>query len=95
MCAIPTADFDHRSTEPREAPTSTWLTAREAAQYLKLRVRTVLLWARQGKVKAYALTGTQRRVWRFLQVDLDAAVMHRKPMVGSVQPSVLAKERRI
>jgi excisionase family DNA binding protein len=95
MCAIPTADFDHYSTEPREEPTSTWLTAREAAQYLKLRVRTVLLWARQGKVKAYALTGTQRRVWRFLQVDLDAAVMHRKPVVGSVRPSVLAKERRI
>lgn len=95
MCAIPAADFEHSSTQPREAPTSTWLTAREAAQYLNLGVRTVLLWARQGKVKAYALTGTQRRVWRFLQVDLDAAVMHKKPVVSSVQPSVLAKERRI
>ena len=95
MCANPAAEFDRSSTQHREVPTSTWLTAREAAQYLKLRVRTVLLWARQGKVKAYALTGTQRRVWRFLQVDLDAAVIHKKPVVSSVQPSVLAKERRL
>src|SRR2546425_2926944 len=30
----------------------------EAAEYLKVKVRTVLLWARQGKVKAYPLSGT-------------------------------------
>jgi hypothetical protein len=42
----------------------------------------ILLWARQGKVKAYALTGAQRRIWRFLHADLadlDAIVTQKKP----------------
>ena len=73
----------------------TWLTAREAAQYLNVKVRTILLWARQGRVKAYALTGTQRRIWRFLHADLDAIVTQKKPVVSSAQPSVLANERRL
>ena len=52
-----------------------WLTAAEAAQYLKIRVRTLLLWARQGKVKGYVLSGTQRHVWRFRREDLNAACL--------------------
>lgn len=52
--------------------TSYWLTATEAASYLKVKPRTLLLWARAGKVKAYSLSGTDRRTWRFLHTDLDA-----------------------
>jgi integrase len=44
---------------------SPWMDAREAAAYLKVRTRSLLLWVRQGKVQAYALSGTRRRVWRF------------------------------
>ena len=51
---------------------SPWLTPKEAAKYLKVKVRTLLMWARAGKVKAYVLSGTLRQSWRFLQVDLDA-----------------------
>jgi excisionase family DNA binding protein len=54
---------------------SEWLTATEAAQYLKVRARTLVLWARQGKVKAYALSGVTRRVWRFRAADLDAMLL--------------------
>jgi len=79
---------------PSDSEPSTWLTATEAAEYLNFKVRTILLWARQGRVKAYAVTGTQRRVWRFLHADLDAIVAQKKPVVSSPQPSVLAKERR-
>ena len=50
---------------------SGWLTAMEAAAYLKVEPRTVLLWARQGKVKGFMLSGTRRHVWRFRHVDLD------------------------
>ena len=39
---------------------SGWLTAGEAAQYLKVKPRTLLLWVRQGKVKAFALSGGER-----------------------------------
>ena len=50
---------------------SGWLTATEAAEYLKVEPRTLMLWARQGKVKGFPLSGTRRHVWRFRHVDLD------------------------
>ena len=65
----------------------------EAAQYLKVKVRTLLLWVRQGKVKAFALSGTKRRVWRFRQRDLDAALLE-SSVLPSNPPSVRS-ERRI
>ncbi len=54
---------------------SDWLTSTEAAAYLKVKPRSLLLWVRQGHVPAYALSGTKRRVWRFLKADLDSAVL--------------------
>jgi hypothetical protein len=32
---------------------SEWLTATEAASYLRAKPRTILLWARQGHIKGY------------------------------------------
>jgi excisionase family DNA binding protein len=61
-----------------------WLTAEEAAAYLKVNQRTVLLWARAGKLKGYTLSGTKRHVWRFRHVDLDAMLS---------PPSVVANGR--
>jgi excisionase family DNA binding protein len=57
--------------ETNQRQNSAWLTASEAAQYLKVEPRTLLLWARQGKVKGFTLSGTRRHVWRFRHVDLD------------------------
>lgn len=74
---------------------STWLTAAEAARYLKVKTRTLLVWVRSGKIKAYSLTGTKRRVWRFLQSDLHYIPIHSRPVISSAQPSVLETERRI
>jgi excisionase family DNA binding protein len=73
-------------------PQSEWLTAAEAAAYLKVKPRSLLLWVRKGKVQAYALTGTQRRVWRFRKEDLDAALLSR-PVVSSDAPAVLTERR--
>jgi len=74
---------------------SDWLTVQEAAQYLKVKSRTLLLWVRQGKVKAFALSGTKRRVWRFRQTDLDASLLE-STVLPSTTPSVaLGSERRI
>jgi excisionase family DNA binding protein len=53
---------------------SEWLTATEAASYLRTKPRTILLWARQGHVKGYILSGTRRVTWRFLRSDLDATL---------------------
>jgi excisionase family DNA binding protein len=71
---------------------SEWLTAHEAAQYLKVKVRTLLLWVRQGKVKAFALSGTKRRVWRLRRSDLDAALLE-STVLPSQSPSVRPAER--
>jgi len=74
---------------------SEWLTVQEAATYLKVKPRSLLLWVRQGKVTAYALSGTRRRVLRFLQKDLDSSLLS-KPVVSSgPSSSVRSKERRI
>ena len=69
---------------------SEWLTANEAARYLRVKPRTLLLWARQGKVKGFPLSGTKRNIWRFRLEDLDSAIM--EPVVLlSPAPSVLVK----
>jgi excisionase family DNA binding protein len=52
--------------------TTEWMTAAEAAEYLKVERRTLLQWVRQGKTKAFQLSGNVRHVWRFRQSDLDA-----------------------
>jgi excisionase family DNA binding protein len=70
-----------------------WLTVCEAAQYLKVKVRTLLLWVRQGKVKAFALSGTKRHVWRFRREDLDAALMA-SPVLPSKTLSVRCSKGR-
>lgn len=71
---------------------SEWLTVSEAANYLKVKPRTLLLWARQGRVKAFALSGTQRHVWRFRRQDLDAALLE-SSVLPSLTPSVRPAER--
>ncbi len=68
--------------------TSDWLTAKEAAEYLKVKDRTILTWARQGRLKGYPLSGTKRHIWRFLKSDLDAAILGPSAVVNSVSPSV-------
>jgi excisionase family DNA binding protein len=70
--------------------TTGWLTTAEAAAYLKVRPRTLLLWVRQGMVQAFALSGTKRCTWRFRQADLDAAVMA-TPVLPSSPLSVSAE----
>lgn len=73
--------------------TTEWMTTEEAAAYLKVKPRSLLLWVRGGKLQAYALSGTKRRIWRFRKDDLDSALLS-KPMVSSAQLSVRS-ERRI
>jgi excisionase family DNA binding protein len=55
-------------------PTSQWLTANEAAAYLRIAPRTILAWARDGKLKGHVLSGIQRQTWRFRQSDLDSCL---------------------
>jgi len=81
--------LDHESNRSRSfQPRTEWLTAKEAATHLRVKARTLLLWTRQGKINGYALSGSRRRVWRYLRAELDAAVLGR-PVLSSISPSVL------
>jgi excisionase family DNA binding protein len=71
-----------------------WITTEEAAAYLKVKTRSLLLWVRQGKLQAYALSGTKRRVWRFRKEDLDCALLS-KPVISCNAPAVLTENRRL
>jgi excisionase family DNA binding protein len=73
-------------------PANDWLTSDEAAQYLKVKRRTLLLWVRQGKLQAFGLSGTKRHVWRFRKQDLDAALLESAVLL-SESPSVRPAER--
>jgi excisionase family DNA binding protein len=67
-----------------------WLTAEEAAMYLRIKTRTLLLRVRQKKVPAYLLSGIKRRVWRFRKTDLDAMLLAQAGgVLSSTPPSVL------
>jgi excisionase family DNA binding protein len=54
---------------------SPWLNAREAAQYLRVAHRTVLQWAKEGRIPAHRLSGTARATWRFLKSELDGVML--------------------
>jgi excisionase family DNA binding protein len=56
-------------------PQSDWLTASEAAAYLKVAHRTILEWAKTGRIPAHRLSGTLRCTWRFRADELDRAIM--------------------
>jgi excisionase family DNA binding protein len=55
---------------------SQWLTATEAAQYLKVKPRTVVKWAKEGRIPAHPLSGSKRVTWRFLKSELDDAMLN-------------------
>jgi len=90
----PTARNGNSATHRRidVGPTAEWLTVAEAAQHLKVKPRTLQLWVRQRKVKAFALSGTKRRIWRFRREDLDAALVETS-VLRSIPPSVRPAER--
>jgi excisionase family DNA binding protein len=76
-----------------EATDQGWLTAEEAAAYLKVKTRTLLHWARQKKVLGWPLSGIKRKVWRFRKTDLDAALFAQaEGVIFSQSPSVLASK---
>jgi len=85
---------EKKSEHPgKEEAVSQWLTANEAARYLRIRPRTLLVWVRDGKVPAYALSGKKRRIWRFRREDLDSTLLAH-PVILSGSPTVLAERRQ-
>jgi excisionase family DNA binding protein len=56
-----------------------FLTPQEAATYLGgLNTRTVTRWAREGYLPAYPIGEGKRRLWRFLQTDLEEWMLARR-----------------
>jgi excisionase family DNA binding protein len=63
--------------------TDGWLTAAEAAQYLRVKTRTILKWAKEGRVPAHPLSGSKRITWRFLKSELDGVMLAPPSAAGS------------
>ena len=83
------------SSQPAHITPHRGLTAAEAAHYLGIKPRTLLLWARHGRIPAVAFSGTKRHIWRFSLPDLEAFITHNLSVVSSELPSVLSNERSI
>jgi excisionase family DNA binding protein len=74
MRHAPTGSAENPRIGLMSKETQAWMTAAEAAEYLRISARTLLVWVRAGHVKGYPLHGTKRRVWRFRREDLDAVM---------------------
>ncbi len=73
LISIETVDHEGQHTGSLQAqPRTEWLTAKEAAAHLKVQPRTILQWAKDGKIPGHVLSGTKRCTWRFLRPELDA-----------------------
>jgi excisionase family DNA binding protein len=58
---------------PTAVPREYFVDADEAARFLVVDPRTVLKWARGGRIPAHPLDPkAERKVWRFLLSELDA-----------------------
>jgi excisionase family DNA binding protein len=63
-----------------------FLNPAEAAAYLGgLNVRTVVKWAREGYLPAYPIGEGKRRLWRFLEADLEHWMLSRR--TGTLGPA--------
>lgn len=61
----------HSGIASASSPQPRWLTAAEAAAYLRVAPRTLVRWARRGLVPAHRLSGARRSTWRFRRDELD------------------------
>jgi excisionase family DNA binding protein len=60
-------------------PSTRFLNPEQAARYLGgLNARTVTRWAREGYLPAYPLGEGKRRLWRFLESDLEFWMLSRR-----------------
>ena len=66
--------------------TTQWMTATEAAQYLRVQPRTILKWAKAGTIPAHRLSGCKRVTWRFLKSELDSAMLNPPSAAGLEGP---------
>ena len=55
-----------------------WMTAKEAAQYLRCAVKTIYNYKCNGQLRGYNLGGRRKGVLRFKKADLDAFVLGKR-----------------
>ena len=76
----------NRSFDNSAAKRRRFLSPPEAAEFLGgLNVRTVVRWAREGYLPSYPLGEGKRRLWRFLENDLEAWMLSRR--TGTLIPA--------
>lgn len=78
--------FVSRRAQVLDKPSSSsdYMTAQEAAKYLRVNHRTLLMWARKQQVPAIPLGGGHRKTWLFSKATLDEHL--RSIMTGNSRP---------
>lgn len=69
------------------------MTSTEAAEYLRVKPRSVQLWTRQGKLKGHPVSGSKRHRWLYLKEELHSALLANS-VVSCESPAVL-EERKV
>lgn len=68
----------------------------DAAEYLGgLNSRTVTRWAREGYLPAYPIGEGRRRLWRFLESDLEKWMLARGTGGGTLLPAADASSKGV
>lgn len=79
ILALPTVGVLESLCASVESAARKFLTPEEAAEYLGgLNSRTVTRWAREGYLPSYPIGEGKRRLWRFLQGDLERWMLSRR-----------------
>jgi excisionase family DNA binding protein len=70
-------------SSPSPRPFQRFLSPEQAAEFLGgLNARTVTRWAREGYLPAYPIGEGKRRLWRFLQSDLESWMLARRTVAA-------------
>lgn len=65
-------------SSPPTTGEAAWLTAVEAAEYLRCTVKTIYNYKCNGQLRGYNLGGQRKGVLRFKKTDLDAFVVGKR-----------------
>lgn len=77
------------------SPNSPWLNSLEAAQYLRVAHRTVLQWAKAGRIPAHRVSGSAGVTWRFLRSEMCSTPGYRSIASHSRMPFPRAGYQRV
>lgn len=76
-----------------QAEYEAYVDAQVVAEFLKVKRKTVLAWARKGIISAHPWGQGQRKTWRFLLSEVSSNRNHFQGTIGSGSPEIARLEK--